>query len=195
MQIWVKSQTGPTHGTCLSIQTNLTLSLCLSERTVWKTPIYFLNKSLEEVLSFKLLSLTICHDLSWESHIYNLASKGSRRLGILRRAKSFLGPPELLTTDKTFVHSLMAFCSPLWAGAPASHLSRLHAVETKAFRIISIYRDEAESLASLSHRRQVGGLSVFFRLLSGLSPPRLCLRYVPTILLQGAQGPPTIPFW
>ena len=32
--IWVKSQTGPTRGTCLSILTNLTLSLCLSKRTI-----------------------------------------------------------------------------------------------------------------------------------------------------------------
>ena len=40
--------------------------------------IYFLNNPLEEVLSFKLLGLTICHDLSWESHISKLASKASR---------------------------------------------------------------------------------------------------------------------
>ena len=70
-------------------------------------PIHFLNNPLEDVLSFKLLGLTICHDLSWESHISNLASKASRGLGILRRAKYFLGPPELLTTNKAFVHSLM----------------------------------------------------------------------------------------
>ena len=103
-----------------------------------------------------------------------LTSKASRRLGILHRAKSFLGPPELLTTYKPFVHSLMEYCSPLWAGAPASHLSRLHAVETKAFQIIGISRDEAESLGlSLSHHRQVDGLFVFYCLLSGLTPPAL----------------------
>ena len=37
----------------------------------------------------------------------------------------------------------MEYCSPLWAAAPASHLSRLHAVETRAFRIIGISHDEA----------------------------------------------------
>ena len=74
----------------------------------------------------------------------------------------FLGPPELLTTYKAFVRSLMEYCSPLRADAPASHLSQLHAVETKAFRIIGISHGEAESLSlSLSHRSQVGGLSVF----------------------------------
>ena len=68
----------------------------------------------------------------------------------------------------------MEDCSPLWAGAIASHLSWLHAVETKAFRIIGISRGEAESLGlSLSHRRQVGGLSVFFCVLNGLAPSAL----------------------
>ena len=66
---------------------------------------------------------------------------------------------------------------------------RLHAVETKAFQIIGISHDEAESLGlSLSHRRQVGGLSVFYRLLFGLAP-LLSLQYVPTIFPQDAKGP------
>ena len=51
---------------------------------------YFLNNPFEEVLSFKLLGLSICHNLSWESHIPKLASKASRQLGIRRHAKSFL---------------------------------------------------------------------------------------------------------
>jgi len=42
LQVWVKSQAGPTRGTCLSSLVNLTLSHCLSERTVWKkTPSTF----------------------------------------------------------------------------------------------------------------------------------------------------------
>ena len=103
-------------------------------------------------------------------------------LGILRRAKSFLGTPELLTTNKAFVRSLMEYSSFLWAGAPASHLSRLHAVETKAFRIIGISRDEAESLGlSLSQHRQVGGLSVFYRLLSSL------VRGLPMFIFQARK--------
>ena len=58
-------------------------------------------------------------------------------LRIFHRAKSILGTPELLTTYKAFICSLREYCSPLWAGAPASHLARLHAVKTKAFRIMS----------------------------------------------------------
>ena len=98
--------------------------------------------------------------LSWESHISILASKASHRVGILHYAKSFLGPPELLNTYKAFIRSLMEYCSPLWAGAPTSHLSQLHAVEAKTFRIIGISHGEAECLGlSLS---LIAGRSVVF---------------------------------
>ena len=77
-------------------------------------------------------------------------------------------------------------CSPLWAGARSSHLSQLHAVETKAFRSIGISRDEAESLGlSLSHRTQVGGLSVFPCFVCALFP-----QYFPRAL-KVCQQPPS----
>ena len=88
--------------------------MSLQKDCLEKPPIYFLKNPLEEVLSFKLLGLTICHDLSLESNISNRASKASRRLRILHRAKSFLGPPELLTTYKAFIHKWTCMCfSPL----------------------------------------------------------------------------------
>ncbi len=45
-----------------------TLTMSLRKDRLENPPIHFLNNPLEEVLSFKLLGLTICHDLSWESH-------------------------------------------------------------------------------------------------------------------------------
>ena len=39
-----KSQTGPTRVTCLSYPTNLTFSLCLSERTIWKKKTQLLSQ-------------------------------------------------------------------------------------------------------------------------------------------------------
>ena len=74
----------------------------------------------------------------------------------------------------------MVYCSPLWAGAPASHLSWLNAVETKAFRIIGISCSEAESLGlSLTSGRSVVFLSSTVSSL--VSPPSpLCLIYPPS---------------
>ena len=95
LQTWVKSQTGPTRGTCLSILTNLTLSLCLSDKDrLEPLPPHPPTNPLSQQSSLKLLGLTICHDLSWESHISKLASKDSRRLGILHHA-NFLSSAHL----------------------------------------------------------------------------------------------------
>ena len=46
-----------------------------------------------------------------------------------------------------FIHSLMEYCSPLWADASVSHLAQLVAKETKAFKIngMKLWAYEAES--------------------------------------------------
>ena len=100
---------------------------------------------------------------------------------------------------RAFNRNLMEYCSPLWAGTPASNLAHLDAVETKAFKIIGISHDEVESMCiSLFHHRQVGGLFVFFSIffwsctticpLCALSPPPH------PMLMQSAHGPPETPF-
>jgi len=63
-----KSQADQTLGICLSIMIQISHPHHVSPKgPSGKTPIYFLNNPLEEVLSFKLLGVTICHDLSWEA--------------------------------------------------------------------------------------------------------------------------------
>ena len=52
-----------------------------------------------------------------------MASKARCRRGILRHAKSFLGTPELLSTNKDFICSSMEYCSTLWAGSPPTRFS------------------------------------------------------------------------
>ena len=136
---------------CLSIQTNLTLSLSLSlslrKDRLANPPIYFFNNPLEEVQSFKLLGLTISHDLSWANHISKLDPKASHRLVILCRSKSFLSTPERQckippTTNKVFICSIMEYWSHLWSCAPASNPAQLDAMETKGFKVIGISHDE-----------------------------------------------------
>ena len=106
--------------------------------------IYFLNNSLKKVQSLEFLHFTLSHDLSWANHISKLASRASHQLGIFHRAKSFLGIPQLLSTDEAFIHSLMEHCSPLWAGTADSHSAQLDAVDSRAFKSVEISHDEAE---------------------------------------------------
>ena len=110
--------------------------------------------SLESSQTFRFLGFTISHELA-----------------ILHCTKSFLRTPELLSTNKAFICSLMEYFSPIWTGSPASHLAQLDASEANAFKIIGLPRAEAEAMGlSLRHHRQVGGLSVFDCLLAGLVP-------------------------
>ena len=103
-----------------------------------------------------------------------MLSRHLRDGGILCHTKAFLGTNELLSTCKAFIHSSMEYFSHLWAGSPASHLAQLHTMETKAFKITGTPHNEAESMGlSLHHHGQVGGLSVFYCLLSGLVPSAL----------------------
>ena len=75
---------------------------------------------------------------------------------------------------------MMEYYCSLWADSPASHLAQLDTMETKAFKISEISRDEAEAMGlSLHHCRLVGGLSVFFHLISGLAPSVFSMLYRP----------------
>ena len=161
-----------------------TLTLHLSERTVWPTPpIYLLNNPLKEVQSFKLLGLTLSHDLSWANHISKLASKASRRLGTLRHAKAFLCTPELLSTNNAFIRSLMECCSPLWAIVPPPHtwfsLTSSKPIPSKSLE------SSARKLSLWANHLGIANMlvvSVFFCLLSGLAPSALsvfCPSYPP----------------
>ena len=67
----------------------------------------------------------------------------------------------------------MEYCSPLRAGAPASHLARLHAVEIKTFRVIDISCDEAESLGRSSFNADRSMVFVFHPLFSDSLAPAL----------------------
>ena len=88
-----------------------------------------------------------------------------------------------------FIYLLMTLPSAV------TSLAQLDAMETKAFKIIGISLDEAESMGlSLRHRRQVGGLSISFLILH----PLLFLYFVlplPPRLPQGSHGPLSTPFW
>ena len=88
--------------------------------------------------------------------------------------------------------------SPILAGAPASHLALLDVVETKALKIIGISHNEIESLGLLLlHCGQVGGFSVFYRLLISHPPSALSLLSPtpPPRFLLCAHGLPVTHFW
>ena len=80
----------------------------------------------------------------------------------LSRARGFFCPSQLLTIYKSQIRPSLEYCSHVWGGAPRSSLHLLDKVQFKAIRLIN-NPSLTKSLQSLSHRRLVADLSIFYR--------------------------------
>ena len=122
--------------------------------------IYFEDTKLEPSSVLNILGVSFSRDLSWKDHITSLSKQASKRLGVLGRLKSFFSPPQLLALYRGVVRPCMEYASHIWGGS--THSVILDRVESKAFRIINS-PPLTESLQSLSARRIVASLSLFYR--------------------------------
>ena len=132
---------------------------------------------LPESSSFRLLGLTFSDDLTWGDYITSIAKSASMKVGSLFCARGFLSNEAILYIYKSVIRPSMEYCSHIWAGAPAKYLSTLDKIQK---RIVNLVGPELGSvLHTLSHRRTVASLSLFYkyfhqqcsRELSDLVPP------------------------
>ena len=116
--------------------------------------------------SITLLGLSISSNLTWKPHIISIAKHASQKLGFLSRARGEFSPSQLLTICKAQIRSSLEYCSHVWGSAPKSSLHLLDRVQSKAIRLINS-PNLTNSLQSLSHRRLVADLSIFYRCFHG----------------------------
>ena len=118
--------------------------------------------------SFTQLGLSVSSNLSWKTHIHSTAKHASQKFGFLSKARGFFSPSQLLTIYKSQIRPSLEYCSHIWGGAPRSSLHLLNKVQSKAIRPInnSSLTKSLQSL-SLSHRRLVADLSIFYRYFHG----------------------------
>lgn len=112
--------------------------------------------------SIDLLGLKIDSSLSWGEHIKVIAKKASSRLSCLYRARSYFTSTQINILYKAQVRPVMEYCSHIWGGAAATHLQLLDRINAKAIKLV----DNAEitaNLQSLTHRRSVAELSLFYK--------------------------------
>ena len=79
----------------------------------------------------------------------------------------------MLHLYKATIRPVMEYCSHIWAGAPACHLSLLDRIQQRATNLVG--QDLASSLEPLSVRRSVSSSSLFYRYFHGLCAERLSL--------------------
>ena len=124
------------------------------------TSIQFQNTIIQPSNSINALGLTISSNLSWKPHIQTLARSASQKLGMLYRCRNYFSPEQLLRLYKGFIRPRLEYCSHIWGGSSSTYL--LDRVESKAFRLIHS-PTITSTLPSLSLRRNVASLSLFYR--------------------------------
>merc|ERR1712035_152844 len=101
---------------------------------------------------------------SWRNHIEGMAKSAPKKLGVLFRCRSFFSSSELPQLYVGLIRPCMEHFSHVWGGSPCTLL--FDKVEAKAFRLIDDAR-LTSSLDSLSLRRRVASLSIFYRIYFG----------------------------
>ena len=123
-------------------------------------PIFFNDTQLNPSSSLDILGISISSDFSWKNHLTSLAKTASQKLGVLNRLRGFFSPAQLLALYRGTVRPCIEYCSHVWGGS--SHTALLEKVESKAFRLINS-PPLTRSLQSLSTRRNIAALSLYYR--------------------------------
>ena len=129
-------------------------------------PPFFMNgHKLDISSSITRLGLSISFNLTWKPHINSIAKHASQKLGFLSRARGYFSPSQLLTIYKSQIRPSLEYCSHVWCGALKSSLL-LDRAQSKAIRLVN-NPNLTNSLQSLSHRRLIADLSIFYRYFHG----------------------------
>ena len=73
--------------------------------------IFFKNMQLKPSSAFNILGVSFSRGLSWKDHFTSLSKQASKRLGFLRRLRSFFTPPQLLALYRGIVCPCMEYVS------------------------------------------------------------------------------------
>ena len=120
---------------------------------------------LPENSHFRLLGLTFSNDFSWNNYIESIAKSAAMKVGSLYRARNFLSPESILYLYKATIRPCIEYCCHIWAGASADCLSLLDRIQRRITNIIG--PDLSSNFQSLSHRRNVASLSLFYKYFHG----------------------------
>ena len=113
----------------------------------------------------EILGVLYDRKLTFKRHIENIARKASTKIASLRKIAWFLDRNGKEFLYKSQIRSVMEYSFLSWGGAAKTHLALLDKVQRRAVRLIE---DGATgplhtNLDPLQHRRDVAGLTTFFK--------------------------------
>jgi len=125
----------------------------------------------------KLLGLTLTNTFSWNQYIEDIARAAARKVGSLYRARGYLTEESIFYLYKATIRPCMEYCCHIWAGASRESLNLLDRIQKRISTIVGpIF---SSRLQSLSHRRNVSSLSLFYKYFHGHCSNELSLLMPP----------------
>ena len=100
----------------------------------------------------------------WRNYIVQIAKAASQKLGKLFCCRKYFTSSQHFKLYVGLIHPRLEYCSHIWGGS--SFTSLLDRVESKAIRLIND-STLTDSLDSLSLRRKLASLSLFYKYFNG----------------------------
>lgn len=153
----------------MRLNANKTHSIVFSRSRTLDPPhpdLFLSGEEIEEVEDVRLLGVTLDSKLTFEKHIRSLSSAIAQKTGLLRKCfRTFACDSTVIKSFYAFILPHFEYCAPVWMSAANCHLKLLDRA-LNSIKFIS----PALSL-DLDHRRQVGALSILFKVFNDTRHP------------------------
>ncbi|KAK4319484.1 hypothetical protein Pmani_009587 [Petrolisthes manimaculis] len=138
--------------------------LIVVSRTRHDIRLFFDGAFLAPSKELKILGVTYDDKLTFKLHIMQLARTTAGQLASLRRISWLLDNRRRELLYKAQIRSTLEYSCLAWGGAAPSHIAVLDKVQRRAERIIwDGQQRQPGALQCLQHRRDVAGLTTFFK--------------------------------
>ena len=118
-----------------------------------------------------MLGLTFSSKLDWGSYMTSIVKAAPKKIGALICSMKFLFPEVALYLYKSTRRLCMEYCCHIRAGAPSCYLELLAKLQKQICRTVG--PSLPASVEPLAHRRNVAGLSLFYRYYFGRCSSKL----------------------
>ena len=95
------------------------------------------DKEVERVVSIKFLGILFDEHLSWKEQIRYTENKIAENIGLLYRAKPFLGKNSLLILHSSYFHTYLIYTNLSWASTNRTNLKKLLSQQKHAIQIVN----------------------------------------------------------
>ena len=140
---------------------------------------HFQGIPLSSSSSMKLLGISFDGKLSIDSHIHRKLRIASCMIGVLYRLRNTLPLTSMLQLHKALIRPHLEYCSNLIDNATKKSIQLIEKLQARSMRILGCSDLLKENILPLSHRRNVGCLSLLYRYFHGCCSSEL-LGLIPT---------------